>query len=467
MCRVYRVSYVLLSLILLLTTACQQLSPHSSINENTDKNTAASSLVLPIERWQTSAGAQVIYVHNDNLPMVDINVSFAAGAIYDNDLNENSEKKLYQGLAAITNSLLGEATRTQDAQSISETFENIGAQFSTDIDQLTAELSLRTLTGESLEQSVDQLRLILSETVFTEEAYTRVKGQLTNYLRYMQTNPSQQATQFYNQTLYGKQDIGRDKWGSLTSLILLTLPRIQAFYQQFYTNDSMLIAITGDVDKQKAHVIAEQLSAARPAKQKNIVIDNPSYIQKNSGVYHKAFNAAQTQIYIGNVTIGRQDSDYAAFKLANEILGGGSTSRLYQTIREEQGLSYSVYSHFSPFLNQGEFTVTMQTASGQAQQAVSATLTVLDNFVKNGITQQELDQAKASYRMAFAQAFTSNAGINGYLMVLGRNQLDDYYLSNFLSRIESTTVEQVNAAIRRVINPDQLLIVTLGDESDN
>jgi zinc protease len=175
------------------------------------------------------------------------------------------------------------------------------------------------------------------------------------------------------------------------------------------------------------------------------------------------FDSAQAHVLIGQPGIRRSDPDFLALTVGNYTLGGGGfVSRLYSEVREKRGLSYSVYSYFSPGLHAGAFSVGLQTRPDQAAQAVAVSRDIVAQFVREGPTEQELQAAKSNLIGGFALRLDSNRKLLDNVANIAWNDLPLDYLDTWTAAVERLTVADVKAAFARVLNPETMVTVVVG-----
>jgi zinc protease len=173
--------------------------------------------------------------------------------------------------------------------------------------------------------------------------------------------------------------------------------------------------------------------------------------------------SAQAHVLIGQPGIRRVDPAFFPITVGNYILGGGGfVSRLTEQVREKRGLSYSVYSYFSPGLHAGAFTVGLQTRPDQAAQAVDVATEVLKRFVQEGPTERELQAAKDNLIGGFALRLDSNRKLLEQLANIGWNRLPLNYLDTWTDEIRRVTVADIRAAFQRVLQPERMVTVIVG-----
>jgi len=176
-----------------------------------------------------------------------------------------------------------------------------------------------------------------------------------------------------------------------------------------------------------------------------------------------AFDSAQAHVLIGQPGYRRDDPDFFALTVGNYTLGGGGfVSRLTTEVREKRGLSYSVYSYFSPGLHAGAFTIGLQTRPDQAEQAVQVSREVLRKFVAEGPTDAELVAAKGNLIGGFPLLIDTNAKLLGNVSNIAWNRLPLDYLDTWTQRVERITAADIRAAFARKIQPDRMVTVVVG-----
>ncbi|MEG1734695.1 MAG: pitrilysin family protein, partial [Comamonas sp.] len=175
------------------------------------------------------------------------------------------------------------------------------------------------------------------------------------------------------------------------------------------------------------------------------------------------FESAQAQVLIGQPGIARNSPDFLAVMVGNHILGGGGfTSRLMEEVREKRGLTYGVYSDYSPGLDRGAFKIGLQTRPDQAAQALKISQDVLRKFVAEGPTEKELKAAKDNLIGGFALRIDSNRKLLGNVANIAWNGLPLDYLEHWTDRVQALTTKDVKDAMQRMIQPDRMVTVTVG-----
>jgi zinc protease len=250
-----------------------------------------------------------------------------------------------------------------------------------------------------------------------------------------------------------------------------TLSRIgvadmQSFYARAIQPCRAKVSIVGAVTRAQAQELLGVLFSRLPAGAAGCAVlppvpevaplDTPADLRI-------AADSAQAHVLMGQPGVKRDDPDFFALTVGNYILGGGGfVSRLTAEVREKRGLSYSVYSYFSPSLHAGAFTVGLQTRPDQAAQALAVSREVVGRFVTEGPTQAELDAAKSNLVGGFALLIDSNRKLLGNVANIAWNGLPLDYLDRWTDMVERVTVADVRAAFARALQPARMVTVIVG-----
>ncbi|MBK1707122.1 peptidase M16 [Halochromatium glycolicum] len=410
--------------------------------------------VPAIQAWETAAGAEVLFVPAPELPMVDVRVVFAAGSAYDGSL---------PGLASLTASMLTEGAGELDADAIAERIESVGAELSTGASRDTGFAQLRSLTeAEALEVAVDILQKVLSEPTFNAEEFERVRQNRLIGLRLAEQDPGDVGQKALYRAIFGDHPYASDPSGTTESVAAMAVEDLRRFHQRFYAAPNATVAIVGALDRAQAEALAARITADLPSAGPAPPLPPVPQLGQPS-TRQVAFPSSQTHLYAGQPGMRRGDPDYFPLYLGNHILGGsGLVSLLMEKVREDRGLSYSVYSYFLPLARKGPFLMGLQTQNAQAEQAKEVMLATLARFIERGPTDEELEAAVKNITGGFPLRIAGNSKIVRYLSVIGFYDLPLDYLDRFPERIRSVTAEQIREAFQRRIDPSQLALVMVG-----
>ena len=415
--------------------------------------TFSSHAAVKIEHWQTTSGSRVYFVENHDLPILDMSVGFPAGSA-----RNTSETA---GLAGVTLHMMSLGAASMNEEEITNAFADIGAEKGGSLDADQASFSLRTLASEK-DKALTVFNKILHQPDFPQAVLAREKTRIIAGLQEDETQPESIVNKAFMQALYGKHPYGLPDSGEVNTIEAIKREDLQAFYQQYYSAKSSVIALIGDVTNAEAREIAEKVSAGLP---QTAAVGALPKVSLPTAAYKQEIShpASQAHILLGYPGITRGDADYFPLYVGNYILGGGGfVSRLTEEVREKRGLVYSVYSYFIPMAEQGSFQVGLQTKKEQADEALKVVNETLANFMKNGVTAQELQAAKSNITGGFPMRLDSNRDILGYLSMIGFYGLPLTYLDDFNQEVNKLTAVQIKDAFTRRLKVDHFVSVIVG-----
>ncbi len=416
---------------------------------------AVVQAALPIQQWQTAGGARVLFVETHDLPMLDLAVDFPAGA--SRDSHQNS------GLAALTLRMLRMGAEGLDEDQIAERLADVGADIGGRIDMDRAGYSLRTLSSaRERDQAIAVLLGILQKPTFPQAIFEREKERALAALKEADTKPEAIADREFKRLLYAEHPYSLRGSGEIDTVARLTRDDLVGFYRHYFSGREAVVSIIGDLRREQARAIAEQLTSG--LKTTAPLSPLPPVLrlakEQTSWIAHPA---TQAHILIGQHGIKRVDPDYFPLWVGNYVLGGGGfSSRLNEEIRQKRGFAYSTYSYFSPLAQQGPFQIGLQTKKDQAEEALKVARDTLAKFVADGPTQQEFEAAKQNIVGGFPLRIDSNRKILEYLSLIGFYRLPSSYLEDFPARIDAVTLAEVKDAWRRRIDPARMVTVVVG-----
>ena len=415
-----------------------------------------------IQYWLAPSGAKVYFVETRSLPILDVQIDFAAGSARD-----PADKS---GVASLTSGLLEAGVKALDAadatamdeEQISARLVDLGAHLTSASDHDRASLVLRTLSSaEEKTAALALMRAVLSAPTFPESVLAREKTRTVEALKDAETRPDSIAAKRFSAAIYPDHPYGR--LATPESVMRIEREDLAAFHRAHFTARRAVVSIIGDISRREAEDIARQLTDGLPAGEEVPAL--PAVTLPKRATLNVAHPATQSHIHIGLPAMQRADPDYFALLVGNYTLGGGGfVSRLMAEVREKRGYAYSVYSYFAPRVLAGPFEIGLQTRREQVGNALKVVEEVLADFLAKGPTPQELAAAKKNLIDGQALRIDSNAKLLGYLSLIGFYGLPLDYLDQFPRQIEAITRDDVKAAFRRHVKPEHLVtVIVAGD----
>jgi len=421
---------------------------------------ALSSLAeagVTIENWVAPSGARVFFVENHALPILDVQVDFAAGTAYD--------PQGKAGLASLTQGLVDMGVQGMDETQLSNRLADLGALLAGGADMDRSSVSMRTLSAaDKRVPALDILRAVLSSPQYPEEVLAREKARTVAALKEALTRPDAIASKAFWAAMYPAHAYGR--YATPESVAALQRADLVSFYQNHFTAKRAVVTIVGDLSRVQAEALAQQLTSALPSEGSAATVAVPLLPVANE--QRIAHPAAQSHLLIGLPAIKRGDPDYFPLLVGNYSLGGGGfVSRLMKEVREKRGYAYSVYSYFLPLGQTGPFQIGLQTKKSQVNDAMKVTREVLARFLAEGPSEAELLAAKQNLVGSFPLRLDSNRKILENVAALGFYGLPLDYLDRYTDSVEKVTVAEIKAAFARHVKLENMVTVVVAGQESN
>ena len=416
---------------------------------------------MPIEHWTHASGAQVYLVSTPSLPMLDVQVNFDGGS--------RREPMAKAGLANATAGLFSGGVLAQaelpalDENRLSEAWVDLGAQFGAQATSDRFSVSLRTLTDPAiLEQAVALAARQLAAPAWPDAVWQRDRERTVAALKEAENRPATHAGRAFTRAVFGEHPYGFE--ATADTLNAISVADMRSFYRRHVAACRAQISLVGAIDRAGTDRIVSQFMAAvqphgcEPLAEVGEVKPLARAVEERL-----PFNAAQAQVLMGQPGMARDDPDFFPLFVGNYILGGGGfVSRLTTEVREKRGLSYSVYSYFSPGRHAGPFQIGLTTRPDQADLAVGVAREVVRGFVVDGPTEDELKAAKENLINGFALRIDSNRKLLDNVANIAWNGLPLDYLDTWTKQVERVTVADIRRAFTRVLQPDRMVTVVVG-----
>ena len=389
------------------------------------------------------------------LPMVSIELLIDAGSRHDMPKQE--------GLANLTARLLTYGTQRRTALQISETLDFIGAGLSAGCGEDLATVSM-TVLKKDLATGLELLAEVLTLSTFPQEEIDRQKQSIIASIKAREENPGDIAQRRFAAALYPQSPYGRPVEGSEASVKGLEQQSLRAFYERYYRPNRTILSVVGDISHQE---IARALNEAFRSWPKGEPATAPVAPSKVGTAETLRVNKELTQanIILGHEGVGRENPDYYAIQVMNYILGGGGfSSRTLDSIRNERGLAYSVYSYFSAEKGHGTFELVMQTKNETALEAIRIAKAEIRRMREELVTEQELSDAKDYLTGSFPLRFDTNRKVANFLAQVEYFQLGLDYPERYADFIKKVTREDVQHVAQKYLKPDTLITVIVANQ---
>ncbi len=403
-------------------------------------------------------GLRIIMVEHHELPTVAVELLVGSGSAHD--------PQEMPGLAYIVSKLLREGTRSKTSLEISEEIDFIGGTLRVDCDYDSTSVSSTALI-KHFKTILNLLSEVARYPSFEpQEIESKRDEAVTSVLR-ESDNKRTIAGRHFSEMLYGTHPYNHPPIGTTDGLKAVTRGDIMQFHNRHYLPNNSILTVVGDIEPEGILAAIEDTFGDWDAGEipEPAPPPTPRLVGYKIRLVDKP-GLTQTEIRVGHLGIKRMDPDYFPLLLLNRILGEGPTSRLYTNIRAERGLSYGVRSRFEARRLRGPFYVRTFSKNETALEALWLVLDELRKMKSNGVTAEELAGAKSYYIGHFPLGLETPAQIASKIIDQEFYGLPEDFLEKYLENIRAVTMEDVNRAAERFLDPENLVIVLVSRAED-
>ncbi|MCG3206784.1 MAG: hypothetical protein FOGNACKC_00383 [Anaerolineae bacterium] len=407
----------------------------------------------PFETFKLDNGLEVIYVQRDEVPKINLSL-YVGGS--DAALPANQ-----QGLADFMAELLTKGTKTRTAADIAQSIEAAGGSVGSN-----ASLEWTSLSASALSTDVslpfDILADMAINSTFPDKELEVVREQTLTFLAQDEVDPDTLANRQFGRIAYGGHPYGY--YMTEDSINGITQANVVDFFNTYYKPNNALLVIVGDLSLAEAKAQTERVFGTW---QSGNVPDYLAYPRAKLGDTSMIYlidrpDSEQATIQVGNRAINAKTPERYALSIVNAVLGGGSSSRLYQNLREAKGYTYGVYSRFGQPNDTSTFRVLTDVDQAHAADAIREILAELKQIRTEDISAAELKDAKGLLIGNFALAIEDPADFAGQLSTRYLTGVPIDELNSYLQKLNAVTAAQARAAAEKYIDSDQPIIVVVG-----
>lgn len=408
---------------------------------------ATTDFVLP-------NGLRVILVPNREVPLVSFQVRLAAGGIHDPAGKE--------GRAALLVDLLTKGAGARDAEAFQAAVDSVGGTF-----EVGVGTRWLTVHGEFMRENVDLAFELLADALrrpaLAPAEFEKERGLAIDGIRAARQDPATLIGTYWQGWIFRGQACARPPSGDEATLATITLADVRAAREECLRPQNAWLAVAGSFDAAAMRKRIEARFGDWEAGEKQVAGLAPAKPPAGDGVLLvDKPDALQTYFRFGGKGFDWSDPDYPARYLANTILGGRFTSRLNTALRIKAGLTYGADSRFDD-AHGGAFRVDTFTATATSAEALALALKVYRAFVADGITQAELDSARAYLKGQYAPENLETADqAASMILALESNGLPRDIVNGFFERLDALKLADVNRVVRTRFPQGDLAWVVIG-----
>ncbi|MET4127891.1 pitrilysin family protein [Roseovarius sp. MBR-6] len=400
----------------------------------------------------TPGGFDAWLVEDHSIPFVALEVRFRGGASLD--------APDARGATNLMVGLLEEGAGERDARAFTQATEELAARFGYRVSDDAVSISARFLT-ENRDASVDLLRDSLIAPRFDEDAIERVRAQVLAGLRSDETNPRDIASREAAQLIYGTHPYGSKQEGTPESVAALTRDDILAAHRAAMTRDRVYISAVGDITAEELGTLLDHLLGDLP--ETGAPLPPRAELTLPGGIKLVDFATPQSVALFAQPGLDRHHPDFFAAFILNHILGGGGfESRLMTEVREKRGLTYGVYSYIADRDAAEVWTGSVASANDRVAEAIAVIRAEWARLRDEGVTAEELENAKTYLTGAYPLRFDGNGTIASIAVGMQMDGLPTDYIVNRNDMVNAVTLDEINRVAREWLDPEALTFVVVG-----
>jgi zinc protease len=407
---------------------------------------------IDITEVTSPGGINAWLVQEESIPFVALELRFKGGASLDLPGK--------RGATNLMTGLLEEGAGDLDSRAFSERAESLAASFEFDVSDDAVSISARFLT-ENQDEALALLRDAITQPRFDPESIDRVKAQLVSMIRSDAQDPDTMVGAAFNSMVFGDHPYGSAIEGTEESVAALTRDDLIAAHKGALARDRVYVGAAGDISAEELAAVLDKLLADLPETGTPQAADVA--VSTEAGVTVVPFDVPQSVAIFGHEGIARDDPDFFAAFVLNEILGGGGfEARLMEEVREKRGLTYGVYSYLVPKDHAALYLGRVSSANDRIAEAIAVIRDEWTKIAENGVTEEELSIAKTYLTGAYPLRFDGNGPIANILVGMQMDGLPVDYVNTRNAQIEAITLDDVKRVAARIFKPEALHFVVVG-----
>jgi predicted Zn-dependent peptidase len=408
-------------------------------------------------RHVLSNGVVVYLVEDHDLPLVNVATLVRTGTYLDPAGKE--------GLASLTGSQMrAGGTTSKTAEEFDEAADFLAAGISSSITTLQGNASLNLLTKD-IDQGLALYFDMLKNPRFQEDRLTLAKSQLLQNMERRNDRTDVIEQREWNRLMYGP-DFFNAKESTKASIEGITRDDLIAFHKKYYNPAGFIFAVSGDFNtKEMIAKLEAAMKGWAVSKEAVPAVPKQTHVPV-AGVYtvHKV-DVNQGRVSIGHMGAMRDNPDYYALTIMNDILGGGGfTSRITSRVRSDEGLAYSAGSSFGfGVYNPGIFRAAFQSKNPTTSQAIDIIMEEINRLRTTKVTAEELETAKNYFIEVFPRNFATATQIAGIFAQDEFTKRPPDYWTNYRDRIRAVTADDVLRVAQKYLQPDKMVVLVVGN----
>lgn len=411
------------------------------------------------EEAKLANGLQVVLLRSTKVPTFNMQMVVLSGGL--------SDPADHRGLASFTASLLREGTKGRASKEIAEQVDALGATLGANsgFSAMTTNVSAGGLV-ENFDQTLELFADVIRNPTFPQAEVDRYRNRTLSQLQLQRSFPQFLAQEQFNRAIYGTSHPASIVSPPAESLKKLSTKDLAEFHAKYYRPNNAILAIVGDLTMkeimpklekafgswEKGDVPATTIPAAPAQGEAKIyLIDRPGSVQ--------------TVLQLGTLGIERTSPDYFAVLLADRVLGGGPSGRLFLNLREDKGYTYGAYSGFGGSKFRGTWTSSSEVRTDVTEGAMKEFMYELNRMRDEKVGAEELENAKRAIVGSFALSLEQPQALLQNIITQKLYNLPVDYWDTYPQKVDAITADDVQRVAKKYIDLGHLQVVAVGDAS--
>jgi predicted Zn-dependent peptidase len=374
------------------------------------------------------------------------------------------ERPEINGVSHFVEHMVFKGTKSRSAQRIAREVDSIGGNLDAFTGKETTCFNIKVL-DEHLAPALDVLADLVLNPTFTSEDILRERGVVLEEIKVDEDNPDYLVHEIFVQNFWKDHPLGKPILGTRETVKKFQQSTLFDYYGGRFFGGNMVFSAAGNLDHDKfVAMVSEKFAGlqsgqddwgagAAPKPRAKIILRNKKALE-------------QVQICIGVPAPPIADENRYTSYILNSILGGGMSSRLFQVVREEQGLAYSIFSELNPYRDTGSLCVYAGTSIDKASRVVDLIVTEFTRMKQEPISAEELrraqDQIKGNMVLGLESSSARMSNLARQEMYFGQF----FEMDELLEKIEQVTIESVQDMAKQIFQPEAVALTVLGNLKD-
>jgi len=408
---------------------------------------------MDIQKVKSPGGIEAWLVEEKTVPLIALRFAFLGGSAQDPD-----DKS---GVANFLSSMLDEGAGDLTSSAFQERMEDLAMRLSFDDSRDAFYGTLETLS-ENRDEAMKMLKLALTKPRFDADAVERIRKQILANLAYSARDPSRVASKTWFAKAFPDHPYGRSSSGSVETVNSIAGEDLEAYRSRTFARENLRVVAVGDITAEDFGVLLDKVFGDLREKPELKTISDTMPVDEGKRTVVE-MDVPQSVAIFGMRGLKRKDPDFMAAFVLNHIIGGGGFSaRLMEEVREKRGLAYSVYSYLNPLDHSAIYLGSVATKNESIAESLQVIQSVLSDIATNGVSEEDLNDAKQYLKGSYALRFDTNAKIASQLLGILVEDMGIDYVDKRNGMIDDVSQDDIKRAADRFLKPEDLLVTIVG-----